>query len=72
MPLADDIPKSAPIGFDNVTVKLSSNLTVLSPLTLMVIVFDDSSAPNSSKPLGHDPPKSSALAGLSPLPVTAN
>ena len=60
-----------PEALDSVTVKPSSGSTVVSPLTLTVIVLLVSPAAKLTTPLGSVPPKSAALAGLAPLPVTA-
>ena len=58
-------------GKESVTLKVSSGSTTVSPLTVIVITFDFSLAANETLPLGSVPPKSAALAGLAPVPVTA-
>ena len=64
---------AAPVGLDRVTVKVSSGSTIVSPLTLTVMILAVSLAAKLTVPLGNAvPPKSSALAPLVPLPVTAH
>ena len=65
------VERTAPVGLLNETVKVSSASKMESPLTLTVIVFVVSPAAKLTVPVGKVPPKSAALAGLVPLPVTA-
>ncbi len=60
-----------PEALDSVTEKPSSDSTAASPLTLTVIVLAVSPEAKLTAPLGSVPPKSAALAGVPPLPVTA-
>ena len=60
-----------PDAFDSVMVNPSSGSTVVSPDTLMVIVFDVSPALKVTVPEGKLPPKSAASAAAPPEPVTA-
>ncbi len=62
---------ASPDAFDSVTEKPSSGSTAVSPLTFTVMVLLISPAAKLTVPLGSVPPKSAALAGLTPLPVTA-
>ena len=48
----------APLAPDSVTLNDSSFSKVVSPLTLIVIVFDDSPAAKLTVPVGSEPPKS--------------
>ena len=61
-------PPVAPLS---VTVNPSSASTTVSPLTSRLIVRLVWLAANVTVPLGSVPPKSAALAGSPPLPVTA-
>ncbi len=58
-------------AFESVTEKSSFGSMTASPLTFTVIVLLVSPAAKLTWPLGSVPPKSAALAGLVPLPVTA-
>ena len=72
VPCADASTISTPTGaLDSVTVKSSSGSASVSPVTGITIVRVVSPGANVTCPLGNAPPKSSALAGLEPLPVTA-
>ena len=72
VPTADAVVIWAPpAALDSVTEKPSSGSTAVSPLTLTVIVWLVSPAAKLTWPLGSVPPKSAALAGFVPLPVTA-
>ena len=57
-------------AFDSVIVNPSSGSAVVSPATLIVIVFDVSPALKVTVPAGKLPPKSAAFAGAAPEPVT--
>ena len=65
------VERTAPVGLLNVTLKVSFASKMESPLTLTVIVFVVSPARKLTLPVGKVPPKSAALAGLTPLPITA-
>ena len=65
------VERTVPVGLLNVTLKVSFASKMESPLTLRVIVFAVSPAAKLTVPVGKVPPKSAALAGLVPLPVTA-
>ena len=72
VPLAiAEVIVAPPLAPDSVTVKPSSGSTSVSPVTLTLMVLLVSPAAKLSVPLGSAPPKSAALAGLTPLPVTA-
>ena len=72
VPLAAAVAIVAPLGLLNVTVKLSSSSTLVSPLTCTVIVLLLSPAAKFTVPEGSAAaPKSAASAGLEPEPVTA-
>ena len=58
------------VGLDRVTVKFSSGSAVVSPFTFTVITLDVSPSAKVTVPPGSIPPKSVALAGLAPVPVT--
>ena len=58
------------VGLERVTVKFSSGSIVVSPLTLMVMIFEFSPSIKLTLPDGRVPPKSVALAGFVPVPVT--
>ena len=58
------------VGLERVIVKFSSGSTVVSPLTLTVIILEVSFAAKVTIPDGKVPPKSVALAGFVPVPVT--
>ena len=58
------------VGLERVTIKFSFASTVVSPLTFTVITLDVSFAAKVTVPDGNVPPKSAALAGLVPVPVT--
>ncbi len=60
------------MALERVTVKFSFGSTVVSPWTLTVITLLVSQGAKLTTPLGNTPPtKSAALAGLVPVPVTA-
>ncbi len=59
------------LGPLRVTVKPSSDSVTVSPLPLMVMTLLTSPIAKFTVPLGNAPPKSAALAGLAPLPLTA-
>jgi len=63
---------AALLGLDRVTVKVSSASMLVSPLTLTVMILEVSLAAKVTVPVGNVPPKSAALAGLAPVPVTAH
>ncbi|GCA72967.1 hypothetical protein MiYa_04522 [Microcystis aeruginosa NIES-2519] len=69
----DGVPRVAPlVGLERVTVKFSFGSTVVSPWTLTVITLLVSPGAKLTVPDGNNPPtKSAALAGLVPVPVTA-
>src|SRR5262245_16445761 len=72
MELAVAVVMVALVGDDSVTVKPSLGSNVVSPATLTVTVSLASLARKLTVPVGNAPPvKSVALAGLPPLPVTA-
>ena len=74
VPVAVAVVMVAPlVGLERVMVKFSSGSMVVSPLMLMVMVFEFSPSIASTKimlPDGRVPPKSVALAGFMPVPVT--
>ncbi|GCA72860.1 hypothetical protein MiYa_04415 [Microcystis aeruginosa NIES-2519] len=73
VPVAVAVVIVAPlVALERVTVKFSFSSTVASPKTLTVITFEVSPAAKLTVPDGNNPPtKSVALAGLVPVPVTA-
>ena len=72
VPLAAPVAMVAPVGLLSVTVKASSSSTTVSPLTWTVIVWLLSPAAKVTVPEGSAAaPKSTALAGLEPEPLTA-
>ena len=72
VPLAAAAAMVAPLGLLSVTVKASSSSTTVSPLTCTVMVWLVSTAAKATVPEGSAAaPKSAALAGLEPEPVTA-
>ena len=71
VPVALVVVIVAPVAFDNVTVKPSSDSTVVSPATLTVMVWLVSPAAKFTVPEGSVPPVKSAALGSDPLLVTA-
>ena len=61
---------AALVGLERVTVNPSLSSAVMSPETLTVMTFWVSPAAKVTVPDGRVPPKSAALAGLVPDPVT--
>ena len=66
------LPNVAPLGLDRLSVKVSLNSNEVSPKTATVIVAVAAPAAKVTVLEGRKPPtKSAALAGLVPLPATA-